>query len=159
MWPNRLESAFVAKELIRVIARNKRAKYDYELTDKFEAGLELLGSEVKSLRAGKASIVEAYVRLRGGEAWLVQANIPELKQASYNNHDPVRSRKLLLKKNELRKLKRLTTEKGLTLVPTTLFFKGAWVKLEFAVGKGKKRHDKRETLKKKAHASEQRHHR
>jgi SsrA-binding protein len=149
----------MAKELIRVIARNKRAKYDYELGDRFEAGLELRGSEVKALRAGKASILESYVRLRKGEAFLLQANIPELQQASYNNHEPTRPRKLLLNKSELKKLKRLTTEKNLTMVPMTLFFKGAWVKLEFATGKGKKQHDKRETLKKKTAQYEQRNHR
>ncbi len=146
----------LSKDVIKVIARNKRAKFDYELQDRFEAGLELRGSEVKSLRAGKASIVEAYIRLRKGEAWLLQANIPEYQQASYNNHEPTRARKLLLNKRELKKLKRLVQEKSLTIVPTQLHFRGAWVKLEFAVGRGKKQHDKRESLKKKAHGKEQR---
>ena len=146
----------MSKEIIRVIARNKRAKFDYELGDRFEAGLVLLGSEVKSLRSGKASISEAYVRLRAGEAWLIQANIPEYPQAAQNNHEPGRPRKLLLKRSELRRLKRQHQEKGLTIVPLQLYFRGAWIKLEVATGRGKKRHDKRQDLKKKAHARDQR---
>ena len=116
----------------------------------------LLGSEVKSLRSGRANIAEAYVRLRTGEAWLIHANIPEYPQAGQNNHEPTRPRKLLLKRSELKRLKRMHQEKGLTIVPLQLFFRGAWIKLELAVGRGKKRHDKRQNLKKKAHARDQR---
>ncbi len=148
--------ARLSKEVIKVIARNKRAKFDYELGDHFEAGLVLLGSEVKSLRSGRANIAEAYVRLRTGEAWLIHANIPEYPQAGQNNHEPTRPRKLLLKRSELKRLKRMHQEKGLTIVPLQLFFRGAWIKLELAVGRGKKRHDKRQNLKKKAHARDQR---
>lgn len=135
---------------IRVIARHKRAVFDYEILDRYEAGLVLVGSEVKSLRGGKATISEAYIKIdRDGQAWLQGANIPEYSQANINNHDTTRPRKLLLSKRELSKLRRQVQEKGLTLVPIALYFKGAWVKLEFGLGRGKKLHDKRATLKEK----------
>ncbi|MED5370461.1 MAG: SsrA-binding protein SmpB [Myxococcota bacterium] len=133
----------------RFVARNKRARHDYEILETFEAGLELRGSEVKTLRGGKGTIAEAHIRLVDGEAWLLNANVPEYPQASYNNHEPSRKRRLLLKKTELRRLQRASTEKGLAIVPLALYFKGSWIKLELALGRGKKLFDKRETLKQK----------
>ena len=133
----------------KIVARNRRAKFEYEILDTYEAGLSLRGSEVKSLRAGKGSIAEAYIRLIDGEAWLVGANISPYPQASYNNHEPDRPRKLLLKRRELRRLDRATRSKGLTVIPLQLYFKGPWVKLEIALARGRKLHDKRQYLKKK----------
>jgi len=133
----------------KVIARNRRAKFEYEFLEVFEAGLALTGSEVKSLRAGKGTIAEAYVRLRNGEAWLIGANFAPYAQASYNNHEVTRPRKLLLNKRELNVLARTGKDRGLTIVPLELYFKGSWVKLEIALARGRKLHDKREYLKKK----------
>ncbi len=133
----------------KTVARNRRAQFEYEILDTYEAGLSLRGSEVKSLRAGKGSIAEAYIRLIDGEAWLVGANISPYPQASYNNHEPDRPRKLLLKRQELRRLGKATRGKGLTIVPLQLYFKGPWVKLEIALARGRKLHDKRQYLKKK----------
>ena len=141
----------MSKDRTKVIARNKKARFDYELLDRFEAGLVLTGSEVKVLRNGKGSIAQAYIKIRDGEAWLVQANFPLYEQASYNNHEPERERKLLLRSKEIKKLKASIQQKGLTLVPLTLLFKGPWVKLEFALARGRKKGDRREALKAKAH--------
>jgi len=139
----------MAREHTKMVARNKRARFEYDVLEEFEAGLSLVGSEVKSLRAGKASIAEAYIRLKSGEAWLVGATIQPYAQASYNNHATDRSRKLLLHRSELRKLERATREKGLTAVPLALYFKGARAKLTLALARGRKLHDKREYLKKR----------
>jgi len=141
----------VSKDRVKVIARNKKARFDYDIQDKFEAGLVLTGSEVKVLRNGKGSIAQAYIKIRKGEAWLLQANLPIYEQASYNNHEPDRERKLLLKKKQIKKLHAAIQQKGLTLVPLTLMFRGPWVKLEFALAKGRKKGDRREALKAKAH--------
>lgn len=141
----------MSKDRVKVIARNKKARFDYDIQDKFEAGLVLTGSEVKVLRNGKGSIAQAYIKIRKGEAWLLQANLPIYEQASYNNHEPDRERKLLLKKKQIKKLHAAIQQKGLTLVPLTLMFRGPWVKLEFALAKGRKKGDRREALKAKAH--------
>ena len=133
---------------IRTIARNKKARHDYELLDSFEAGLVLTGTEVKSLRGGKASLREGHVRVQNNEAWLVGANIPIYTHGNMENHEPKRPRKLLLSKRELKKLKQGIQEKGLTVVATQIYFKGPWVKLEIALARGKKKQDKRESLKK-----------
>jgi len=133
---------------VRPIAKNRRARHRYEVMDTFEAGLVLKGTEVKSLRGGKASMAEAYVRLKDGEAWLEQCHIPPYDHAGQDNHDPVAPRKLLLGKRELRKLSAAVSQKGLTIVPLQLYSRGAWVKVEIAIARGKKLHDKRETLKK-----------
>ncbi len=133
---------------IRTIARNKKARHDYELLDSFEAGLVLTGTEVKSLRSGKASLREAHVRMQKNEAWLVGANIPTYTHGGMENHEPTRQRKLLLSKRELKKLKQGIQEKGLTVVATQIYFKGPWVKLEISLARGKKKQDKRESLKK-----------
>jgi SsrA-binding protein len=135
--------------LIKNIANNKKARHEFELLDKFEAGLCLLGSEVKSLRQGNGTIKEAWVRFENREAWLVGANFKPYEYATHVNHEPMRPRKLLLNKKEIKKLRAGTREKGLTIVPLTLFFKGPYVKLEIALARGKNIHDKRQSLKQK----------
>ncbi len=132
---------------IRLIAQNRRARHEFELIDIYEAGLVLLGTEVKSLRAGQASMAEAYVRIEAGEAFLTRANIPIYPQANLNNHAPTRTRKLLLSRQQIRRLNRATRERGLTIVPLRLYFKGSWVKLEIATARGRKQHDRRHHLK------------
>jgi SsrA-binding protein len=130
------------------IAVNRRARFDYDLGDRYEAGLVLTGTEVKSLRAGKASLAQAWVKVdEHAEAWLLQAHIPEYEYGNRQNHDPTRERKLLLTRHELAQLAKATREKGRTLVPTRLYFKNGYAKLEFAVATGKAEHDKRRTIK------------
>ena len=132
----------------KVVARNKRARHDYFLGESWEAGLILLGSEVKSLRGGRASIGEAYARMRGDELWLINANIPEYAHANRFNHDPTRDRKLLLRRAELNKLAQRTKKSAGTIVPLELFFnERGKVKITIALGTGKRQHDKRQTLK------------
>lgn len=124
--------------------RNRRATFDYEILETFEAGMVLTGSEVKSLRAGQGSLSEAYARVKDGEVWLENMNIPTYKDASYNNHDPLRRRKLLLHRREIDELARAVERKGLTLVPLKLYFKDGWAKLQLGLARGKKLYDKRE---------------
>ncbi|MFO0814485.1 MAG: SsrA-binding protein SmpB [Gemmatales bacterium] len=133
---------------IKNICRNRRATHEYELTDKVEAGLVLTGTEVKSLRTGKAMLEDAYARLDGGALWLMGCEIPEYAQGTHNNHKPKRPRKLLLHRREVLRLGEKSTQKGFTLVPLQLYFKDGKVKVELAVGRGKQTHDKREALKK-----------
>lgn len=123
--------------------RNRRASHEFEILETFEAGLELTGSEVKSLRAGGGSIAEAFARMEGGEVFLEGMTIPPYKDASYNNHDPTRRRRLLLNRREIDEISRGLERKGLTLIPLKLFFHGGWAKLEVALARGKKLHDKR----------------
>jgi SsrA-binding protein len=140
----------VVKEAGRkLIAQNKKARHDYHLDDVFEAGLVLLGTEVKSLRAGRASLVDAYARIKDGEVWLEGAHIPEYTQGSWTNHEPRRPRKLLLHRDEIAKLIGKTKESGLTLVPLSMYFKDGKVKVELALARGKKEFDKRQTLAKR----------
>jgi SsrA-binding protein len=124
---------------------NRRAGFDYEILETFEAGISLTGSEVKSLRQGGGSIAEAYARIKGGEVWLESMNILVYNQASYNNHEPLRSRKLLLKKREIEEITKGLERKGLTLVPLKLYFKDGWAKLNIGLARGKKLYDKRAT--------------
>ena len=128
---------------------NRRAKYDYFVHDRFEAGLALQGSEVKSVCAGKANLQEAHIRLKTNGAWLYGCHISPYLQANRHNHEPLRARQLLLKKPELNKLKRGLSVKGMTIVPLRLYLKGQYIKVEIALCKGKKLHDKRATLKQK----------
>jgi SsrA-binding protein len=130
----------------KLIAQNKKARHDYHLEDHFEAGLVLLGTEVKSLRAGRASLVDAYARIKDGEVWLENLHIPEYDQGSWTNHEPRRSRKLLLHRGEIGKLIGKTKESGLTLIPLSLYFKDGKAKVEIALARGKKAYDKRQTL-------------
>ncbi|PFG19231.1 SsrA-binding protein SmpB [Serinibacter salmoneus] len=129
-----------------VIARNKRARHDYHIDATYEAGIVLTGTEVKSLRAGRASLVDGYVYIDGGEAWLDAAHIAEYAQGTWTNHAPRRKRKLLLHKAEILKLAGKTREKGFTIVPLEMYFLGSNVKVEIALARGKKEWDKRQTL-------------
>lgn len=133
-----------------ILIRNKRASFDYELLDKFQAGIVLVGTEIKSIRNSKASLVDSFCFFANDELWVKNMNISEYFFGSYNNHAPKRDRKLLLTKRELHKIRRMTKETGFTIVPTKLFIseKGL-AKLEIAVAKGKKEYDKRESLKEK----------
>ncbi len=131
----------------KTVAVNKQARRLYFIEDTFEAGLVLRGSEVKSLRAGRSTLKEGYIRLEGGEAFLVGVHIPPYEQANINNHAPTRPRKLLLHKRELRKLVGAVSREGFTLVPMSIYFTRGKAKLEFGLGKGKKLHDKRQDQK------------
>lgn len=132
---------------MKVIAQNKRGRFEIAVEETLEAGLVLTGSEVKSLRAGKISLAESYVKIHDGEAFLLKANITEYSHGGYSNHEPTRRRKLLLHRREIHKLQVKTDQKGLTIVPLKIYFneKGR-VKLEIGVGKGKKLHDKRRSI-------------
>lgn len=130
----------------KLVVGNRRARFDYHLDDRFEAGLQLTGTEVKTLRGGKGSLAEAWVKIDpAGEAWLMQAHIPEYAFGNRNNHDPVRPRKLLLNRRELDKLQHAVGAKGVTLVPTRIYLRDGRFKLELAIGRGKNVADKRQT--------------
>jgi SsrA-binding protein len=133
----------VANPDSKLITENRRARHDYHLLDRVEAGLQLTGTEVKSLRAGGAQLGQAYADIRDGEAWLVGASIAEYVQGNLQNHRPERDRKLLLHRREIDSLAAKVREKGLTLVPTRLYFKDGRVKVELALARGKERVDKR----------------
>ncbi|MDO3376558.1 SsrA-binding protein SmpB [Geoalkalibacter halelectricus] len=139
---------------IKIIATNKKAYHDYFIDEVYEAGLVLTGTEVKSLRLGKVNLKEAFCRIKNGEAFINNMNISPYEQGNRENHDPTRERKLLLHREEIAKLTRKVDERGLTLVPTKIYFKDSRAKLEIGVGRGKKLHDKRETLKEKQHSRE-----
>jgi SsrA-binding protein len=135
---------------IKLVVGNRRARHDYHLGDTYEAGLVLQGTEVKTLRGGKGSLAEAWVKIdHAGEAWLMQAHIPEYAYGNRNNHDPVRPRKLLLHRRQLEQLAHEVGAQGVTLVPTRLYFREGRAKLEFAVGRGKNVADKRQDLAKR----------
>ncbi|MFO1020334.1 MAG: SsrA-binding protein SmpB [Planctomycetales bacterium] len=138
------------------ISRNRRAHHEYDLLEKIECGIALKGSEVKSLRNGKVSLDEAYAKIIDGELWLLGCDIAEYPQASMFNHEPRRNRKLLLHKRELKKFAATADHKGLTMIPLSMYFKEGIVKVEIAVGRGRKLHDKREALKKNDAAKEMR---
>ena len=131
----------------KTVAENRRARFDYFIEDKFEAGLMLTGTEVKSLRAGEATIAESYAEVRGGEVWLVNANVPEFSHGNRNNHEPKRPRKLLLNAREIDKMTGAVERKGMTLVPLSIYFNGKGrAKVELALAKGKQAQDKRATI-------------
>ena len=134
---------------LKIISNNRKAKFNYFFKEFYEAGIVLYGSEVKSLRDGKSNISESYAFDNNGEIYLINSHIPSYKESSYNNHDPKRARKLLLNKKEINKLIGKINREGLTLIPTKLYFKKGKAKVEIAVAKGKKRHDKRETKKRR----------
>ena len=136
------------KSGLKIISNNRKAKFNYFFIDFFEAGIELKGSEVKSLRAGKVNISESYAYNHNGEIYLINSHIPSYKESSYNNHEPNRNRKLLLNKREINKLIGRINREGFTLIPTKLYFKKGKAKIEIAVGKGKKQYDKRQVKKK-----------
>jgi SsrA-binding protein len=137
------------KDPVESIARNKRARHDYELIESWEAGLVLTGTEVKALRAGQASMNDAFGIVREGEVFVVNLHISPYSHGGRDNHDPTRTRKLLLHRSEIRRLIGAVERRGLTLVPTDLYFREGKAKLRVALGRGKKSHDKREDVKKR----------
>ena len=134
-------------EGISVVARNRRARFEYDLLEKVEAGIVLTGTEVKSLRTGKASLEEAYAGIDRDEVWIYGVDIPEYLQANRMNHTPKRPRKLLLHRHEIDRLKTKASERGLTIVPLMLYFKGGLAKVEISIARGRKLHDKRDAIK------------
>ncbi|MEU6539333.1 SsrA-binding protein SmpB [Streptomyces sp. NPDC047000] len=140
----------MAKEKGRkLIAQNKKARHDYHILDTYEAGLVLTGTEVKSLRQGRASLVDGFVQLDGNEAWLHNVHVPEYSQGTWTNHSARRKRKLLLHRAEIEKLESKSQETGHTIVPLALYFKDGRAKVEIALARGKKEYDKRQTLREK----------
>ncbi len=133
----------------RVIARNPRARHDYHILETWEAGLVLTGTEVKALRAGRASLVGAFARVKGGEVWLEALHIPPYDQGNVHNHDPLRTRKLLLHGREIRRLIGAVEQKGLTLVPLDLYFKRDHAKVTLALARGKQEHDRRDDIRRR----------
>ena len=130
----------------KLIAQNRKARHDYAIEDVYEAGMVLVGTEVKSLRKGQASLVDSFATVRDGEVWLENLHIPEYTEGTWTNHEPRRRRKLLLHRAEIAKLIGKTKESGLTLVPLQLYFKDGKVKVEIALARGKRAYDKRQTL-------------
>jgi SsrA-binding protein len=139
----------VTKEHIKMIADNRKARHDYHIIDRFEAGMVLTGTEVKSLRQGKANLKDSYARIKKGELFVLQMHISPYSFAYYGNHDPLRPRKLLLHKYEIRQLYGKLNERGFTLVPLRLYFRDGKVKMELALAKGKLKYDKRETIRRR----------
>ena len=130
-------------EGVKIVAENRKARHNYELLDRFEAGLVLLGTEVKSAREGRVNLKDSYASVRDGELFLLQCHISPYSHAHYENHDPLRPRKLLLHRREMRRLVVKITERGLTLVPTRIYFRGGRLKVELALARGKAVHDRR----------------
>lgn len=133
----------------KLVAQNKKARHDYHIGETFEAGMVLQGTEVKSLRQGRASLVDAFATVDNGEVWLRQANIPEYSHGTWTNHAATRNRKLLLHRKEIDKLERESTNTGVTLVPLSIYFSDGYAKVELAVATGKKEWDKRQTIAKR----------
>ena len=132
-----------------LIAENRKALFDYHLLETFEAGIALLGTEVKGIREGKANLRDSFARVENGEVWLYNVNISPYSHRGYADHEPRRRRKLLLHREQIRKLIGKTTERGLTLVPTRLYFKNGRIKVALALARGKQAHDKRETIRRR----------
>lgn len=138
----------------KTVAQNKKARHDYFIEEVFEAGIELTGTEIKSLRAGRVQLKDSFARIESGQIMLHNVHISPYDQGNRFNHEPERTRRLLMHKNEILKLIGLTREKGYSLVPLSIYLKGGWAKVELGLAKGKKNYDKRETLKKKDAARE-----
>jgi SsrA-binding protein len=136
-------------EGVKIVAQNRSASYNYTILDKLEAGLVLVGTEVKTLREGKGTLREAYAELRAGEAWLINCHVPEYLPGGARNHDPLRKRKLLLHHREIERLTVQTQQKGMTLVPLKIYFRDGIAKCELAIAKGRKFHDRREAERRK----------
>lgn len=134
---------------MKVFVANRRARFEYEILERLVAGISLTGSEVKSVREGRVTLQDGYVLFEGGEAFLVNVHIAPYHHAGYANHDPLRRRKLLLHRREVHRLAGKVAEKGLTVLPLAIGVEGNWIKVELALGRGKKLHDKRETLKRR----------
>jgi SsrA-binding protein len=139
---------------VKMVAQNKRARFDYAIEDRVEAGLVLAGSEVKSLRDGNVALSDAYAMVRGRELWLVNCRIGEYKAASVFGHAPLRDRKLLLQRAEIEKLRGKVEQRGYTLVPLSLYFKDGWAKVELGLGKGRAHEDRRDAIAEREHARE-----
>src|SRR5690606_3770660 len=133
----------------KLIATNRKARHDYTIVDTYEAGIALMGTEVKSLRAGRASLNDAFAQEKDGEIFLYGLHIPEYAMGTWTNHEPRRTRKLLLRRHEIRRLIGKTRESGLTLVPLSLYFSNGWAKVELALARGKKSYDKRQAMAKR----------
>lgn len=140
----------------KILARNRKARHDYEILDTFEAGMVLKGTEVKAARQGRVQLKDGYVAIRDGEAWLVGSHISPYSHGNRTNHDPDRDRKLLLRRSEIDKLFGATTRKGLTVVPLEMVLDGPWIKVRIALARGKKLYDKRESARRKAMEDEMR---
>ncbi len=136
-------------ENVKIVAKNRKAAFEYFILDKYEAGISLHGSEIKSIRAGQASINEAYIQIENLEAWLIDAHIAPYDAASIFNHDPKRKKRLLLHKKEILKLWNAVRQKGVTIIPIALYLKNGRAKIEIATAKGKKLYDKRESIAKR----------
>ena len=130
----------------KFVAQNRKARHDYHIDATYEAGLVLTGTEVKSLRAGRASLVDGFAEIRGGELWLRNVHIPEYDQGTWTNHEPRRARKLLMRRDEISRLIGKTREKGYTLIPLSLYFSDGYAKVELALARGKRSYDKRHAL-------------
>ena len=130
----------------KLVAQNKKARHDYAIEDVFEAGMVLTGTEVKSLRAGRASLTDGFASIENGELWLRGVHIPEYALGTWTNHEPRRARKLLMRKEELRRIMNKTKESGLTLFPLSLYFKDGYAKVEIALARGRKSYDKRQAI-------------
>ena len=130
----------------KLIAQNKKARYDYSIEDVYEAGLVLMGTEVKSLRLGRASLVDGFAQYENGGIWLRQVHIPEYAMGTWTNHELRRPRKLLLQKSEIKRIEQATKDTGVTLVPLSLYFKDGYAKVEIAVARGRKSYDKRQAI-------------
>ena len=133
----------------RLIADNRKARHDYHILETYEAGIALLGTEVKAIREGRVNLRDSYARTEGGEVWMMNVHISPYSHRGYADHEPLRRRKLLLHRSEIRKLIGKTVEKGMTLVPTRLYFKDGRVKVSISIAKGKKDYDKRETIRRR----------
>ena len=144
-----MKRAMTETSHIKIICKNRKARFNFEVEDTFEAGIVLMGSEVKSLRAGKANLSDSYAKFRNGEVFLIDAHISPYEQSNRMNHEPLRERKLLLHKNEIKKLVGKVTERGYSLIPLKLYFKRGKAKVQLGLAKGKKTFDKREAMKKK----------
>ncbi|HNR01098.1 MAG TPA: SsrA-binding protein SmpB [Anaerolineaceae bacterium] len=131
---------------LKIVSKNRKAQFEYFLLEKFEAGISLMGSEIKSVRAGQVSLQEAYIKLDGQQAWLVNSHIASYQAASYSDHDPKRPRRLLLHKKQIRQLWNEVRQKGVTIIPVSMYLKDGRAKLEIAIAKGKKLYDKRRDI-------------
>ena len=136
---------------MKIIATNKQANRLYDIEERLEAGIELKGTEVKSIRQGRINLKDGYARVKNGELYLCNVHISEYKNGSFTNHNPKRDRKLLVHKREIKRLMGKQQERGYTIVPLKLYFKGKWAKVELGIGKGKKKYDRREDIKKREH--------
>lgn len=143
------KQADTAKSQIKLISDNRRARFEYELFDVYQAGIELTGTEVKSMRAGRANLQDSFARVEGGELWLYNMHVSLYEQGNRFNHEPTRRRKLLMRAQEIGRIRSALEEKGLTLIPLKLYFQRNWVKVDLALARGRRLYDKREAIRKR----------